>query len=67
MVSKQVKMLKNGTPSPILLEINRVAIFFRVSQIYALVALEKDYRMNYVRTLVIFVFKGKYSMKDKIK
>jgi hypothetical protein len=23
--------------------------------------------MNYVRTLVIFVFKGKYSMKDKIK
>jgi hypothetical protein len=60
-------MHKNGIPSPILPEINRVAIFVSVSHINDFVALEKAYRMSYMRTLVIFVFERKYSMKDKIR
>jgi hypothetical protein len=47
------------------LEINEVAMFFRVSHIYGLVALEKGYRMSYMPTLVISAFDTKYSMKDE--
>jgi hypothetical protein len=46
-------------------KIDQVGIFFWTSFIYGFVALEKGYRMSYVRTLVIFAFVIKYSLKDK--
>ncbi len=52
-------------PSSMLSEINRVAIFFRASHIYGFVALEKGYRMSYMRTLVIFNFRPKYSLESE--
>ena len=47
-------------------ETNPVTIFFRVSFIFSFVALEKSYRMTYVKNLVIFSFEIKDSMKINI-
>jgi hypothetical protein len=63
--SKVDKNAEKGISSSMSSEINRVAIFFRASHTYGFVALQKGYRMSYVKTLVISTFETQYLKKDK--